>query len=69
MPDIFSLALLNSAFVLYNRLLLRLLILRNIPLAPVGGVDARWLTGQNPSVAAPVGFVALFGIVLENGMV
>ncbi len=45
------------------------LILLNIPLALVGGVVALWLTGQNLSVPASVGFIALFGIALENGMV
>ncbi len=46
-----------------------LLILLNIPLALVGGVVGLWLTGQNLSVPASVGFIALFGIALENGMV
>lgn len=46
-----------------------ILILLNIPLALVGGVVALWLTGQNLSVPASVGFIALFGIALENGMV
>ncbi len=45
------------------------LILLNIPLALVGGVAALWLTGQNLSVPASVGFIALLGIALENGMV
>ena len=45
------------------------LILLNIPLALVGGVVGLWLTGQNLSVPASVGFIALFGIALENGMV
>ncbi len=46
-----------------------LLILFNIPLALVGGVVGLWLSGQNLSVPASVGFIALFGIALENGMV
>jgi cobalt-zinc-cadmium resistance protein CzcA len=46
-----------------------MLILLNIPLALVGGVVALWLSGQNLSVPASVGFIALFGIALENGMV
>ncbi len=46
-----------------------LLILLNIPLALVGGIVGLWLTGQNLSVPASVGFIALFGIALENGMV
>lgn len=45
------------------------LILLNIPLALVGGVIALWVTGQNLSVPASVGFIALFGIALLNGMV
>jgi len=45
------------------------LILMNIPLALVGGIVALWLSGQNLSVPASVGFIALFGIALENGMV
>jgi len=46
-----------------------LLILLNIPLALVGGIVALWVTGQNLSVPSSVGFIALFGIALENGMV
>ncbi len=45
------------------------LILMNIPLALVGGIAGLWLTGQNLSVPASVGFIALFGIALANGMV
>ena len=46
-----------------------LLIMFNIPLALVGGILALWLTGQNLSVPASVGFIALFGVALGNGMV
>jgi len=53
----------------FNSLRNSLLILLNIPLALVGGVIALWLSGQNLSVPASVGFIALFGIALENGMV
>ena len=45
------------------------LILLNIPLALVGGIVGLWLTGQNLSVPSSVGFIALFGIALGNGMV
>lgn len=45
------------------------LILLNIPLALVGGVIGLWMTGQNLSVPSSVGFIALFGIALGNGMV
>lgn len=53
----------------FNSLGNSLLIILNIPLALVGGVIALWMTGQNLSVPASVGFIALFGIALENGMV
>ena len=56
-------------FASFNSIGNTLLILLNIPLALVGGVVALWLTGQNLSVPASVGFIALFGIALENGMV
>lgn len=56
-------------FSSFNSLKNSILILLNIPLALVGGVVALWLTDQNLSVPASVGFIALFGIALENGMV
>jgi cobalt-zinc-cadmium resistance protein CzcA len=56
-------------FSSFNSLKNTVLILFNIPLALVGGVVGLWLTGQNLSVPASVGFIALFGIALENGMV
>jgi len=53
----------------FNSLRNSMLIFLNIPLALVGGVIGLWLTGQNLSVPASVGFIALFGIALANGMV
>ncbi len=46
-----------------------LLIFLNIPMALVGGIVALWLAGLNLSVPASVGFIALFGIALLNGIV
>ena len=63
---LFIFVLLYSSF---NSLKNSLLILLNIPLALVGGVVALWLTSQNLSVPASVGFIALFGIALLNGIV
>ena len=53
----------------FNSLKSSVLIMLNIPLALVGGIVALWISGQNLSVPASVGFIALFGIALENGMV
>jgi cobalt-zinc-cadmium resistance protein CzcA len=45
------------------------LILTNVPFALVGGVAALWLRGLNLSLSASVGFIALFGIAVLNGVV
>ena len=45
------------------------LVLSNIPLAMVGGVFALWVSGEYLSVPASVGFIALLGIAVLNGVV
>ncbi len=46
-----------------------LLVLGNIPLALIGGVVGLWLAGEYLSVPASVGFIALLGIAVLNGVV
>jgi len=46
-----------------------LLILSIIPFALVGGIVSLWLTGEYLSVPASVGFIALLGITVLNGVV
>ena len=45
------------------------LVFANIPFALVGGVIALWASGQYMSVPASVGFIALLGIAVLNGVV
>jgi cobalt-zinc-cadmium resistance protein CzcA len=45
------------------------LILLNIPFALVGGIAALWLRGLNLNLSASVGFIALFGVAVLNGIV
>lgn len=45
------------------------LILMNIPFSLVGGIVAMYLTGTYLTVAAAVGFIALFGIAVQNGVI
>lgn len=45
------------------------LILTNIPFSMIGGVIALWITGEYISVPASVGFIALLGIAVLNGVV
>ena len=53
----------------FGRMKSAVLILLNIPLALTGGAMALWISGLPMSVPATVGFIALFGIALGNGMV
>ena len=46
-----------------------LLIVANIPFSVIGGVVALWLTGTYLSVSAAIGFIALFGQAVLNGVV
>ncbi|HMM76588.1 MAG TPA: CusA/CzcA family heavy metal efflux RND transporter [Gammaproteobacteria bacterium] len=46
-----------------------LLILANIPFALVGGILGLWIVGEYMSVPASVGFIALLGIAVLNGLV
>jgi cobalt-zinc-cadmium resistance protein CzcA len=46
-----------------------LLIYLNVPFAAVGGVLLLWLRGMPFSISAGVGFIALFGIAVLNGVV
>lgn len=45
------------------------LVLTNIPFAMIGGVVALWISGEYLSVPASVGFIALMGIAVLNGVV
>jgi cobalt-zinc-cadmium resistance protein CzcA len=45
------------------------LIFLNVPLAASGGVFALWLRGMDFSISAGVGFIALFGVAVLNGVV
>lgn len=46
-----------------------LLILANVPFALVGGILALWFSGEYLSVPASIGFIALLGIAVLNGLV
>jgi len=46
-----------------------LLIFSAVPMSVIGGILALWLRGMNFSISAGVGFIALFGIAVLNGIV
>lgn len=46
-----------------------ILVILNVPFAITGGIFALWLRGMYLSVPAIVGFIALFGVAILNGLV
>jgi cobalt-zinc-cadmium resistance protein CzcA len=56
-------------FATFNSVPQALLILLNVPFALVGGVAALWMRGLNLNLSASVGFIALFGVAVLNGIV
>jgi cobalt-zinc-cadmium resistance protein CzcA len=46
-----------------------LVVMLNVPFALVGGIGALWLRGLNLNLSASVGFIALFGVAVLNGVV
>ena len=60
------------ALLLYaslNSWMLAGLVLVNLPFAAGGGVLALWMRGLHLSVSASIGFIALFGVAVLNGLV
>jgi cobalt-zinc-cadmium resistance protein CzcA len=56
-------------FLTFGSLRLSLLVLLDLPFALIGGVMALYISGLYLSVPASVGFIALFGIAVLNGIV
>ncbi|TKJ40674.1 CusA/CzcA family heavy metal efflux RND transporter [candidate division LCP-89 bacterium B3_LCP] len=66
MTMFFIFVLLFSAF---NSIRQAVLIYLNIPFALIGGILGLFVSGQYLSVPAAVGFIALFGVAVQNGVV
>lgn len=56
-------------YVTFGSVKLTMLIYLNVPIAATGGIFALWLRGMPFSISAGVGFIALFGIAVMNGVV
>ncbi|MCD8740094.1 CusA/CzcA family heavy metal efflux RND transporter [Mucilaginibacter roseus] len=46
-----------------------MLVLMNVPFALIGGILALHITGINFSISAGIGFIALFGVCIQNGVI
>ncbi len=56
-------------YTMFKSLKWALLIMVNVAIAPIGGLLALWFTGTNFSVSSGVGFLALFGVSVQTGVI
>ncbi len=56
-------------FILFGSVIDASLILLNVPFAIIGGIFALHLTGMNFGISAGIGFIALFGICIQNNVI
>lgn len=56
-------------FITFRRIRQAALVLLNVPFAMVGGIAALWLASLTLNLSAAVGFIALFGVAVLNGVV
>lgn len=56
-------------FILFGNFRDSLLVLNNVPFAIMGGILALLITGVNFNISAGIGFIALFGICVQNGVI
>lgn len=53
----------------FNSIKQSVLIFSAVPMSAIGGIFALWIRGMNFSISAGVGFIALFGVAVLNGIV
>lgn len=56
-------------FVTFGNVKDALLVILNVPFALIGGILALHVTGMNFSISAGIGFIALFGVCIQNGVI
>jgi cobalt-zinc-cadmium resistance protein CzcA len=56
-------------YTAFNSLTYATLIIANVPFATIGGVIGLFITGQYLSVPSAIGFIAVFGVAMLNGIV
>lgn len=56
-------------FILFGNIKDSLIVLTNVPFAIIGGIIALHITGMNFGISGGVGFIALFGICIQNGVI
>ena len=56
-------------FLLFNQVSRAVIVMLNVPLSLIGGIFALYFLHLHLSVAAAVGFIALFGVAVQNGVI
>jgi cobalt-zinc-cadmium resistance protein CzcA len=56
-------------FIAFGNVKDAVLIILNVPFALIGGILALHVTGMNFSISAGIGFIALFGVCIQNGVI
>ncbi len=56
-------------FITFGNVKDAFLVILNVPFALIGGILALHLTGINFSISAGIGFIALFGVCIQNGVI
>ncbi|MFN6089751.1 MAG: efflux RND transporter permease subunit [Cyclobacteriaceae bacterium] len=56
-------------FFMFNSVRDASIVLLNVPFALIGGILGLFFTGMNFSISAGVGFIALFGVCVQNGVI
>jgi cobalt-zinc-cadmium resistance protein CzcA len=56
-------------FIMFGNVKDSLLVIMNVPFALIGGILALHITRMNFSISAGIGFIALFGVCIQNGVI
>jgi len=56
-------------FIMFGNVKDAVLVILNVPFALIGGILALHITGMNFSISAGIGFIALFGVCIQNGVI
>lgn len=56
-------------YIMFSSVRHSLIIIMNVPFAAVGGIAALWIRGLNFNLSGSIGFIALFGVAVLNGVV
>jgi cobalt-zinc-cadmium resistance protein CzcA len=63
------LAIFLILFITFGNVKDSILTILNVPFALIGGILALHITGMNFSISAGIGFIALFGVCIQNGVI